>query len=70
MGSDINATYAYDGNISISDDHIGIDLNNDDPIDDIVNTTSNVTLDYCKVDIITVPQKVAVAILLIAEDSI
>jgi len=48
MGSDINATYAYDGNISISDDHIGIDLNNDDPIDDIVNTTSNVTLDYCK----------------------
>ena len=48
-------TLVNDGNISVSDDHIGLDLDAQDyydSIDTATNRTSltNITLDYCQVD--------------------
>ena len=48
-------TLVNDGNISVSDDHIGLDLDAQDyydSIDTATNRTSltNTTLDYCQVD--------------------
>ena len=48
-------TLVNDGNISVSDDHIGLDLDAQDYYDSIDTSTNrtsltNITLDYCQVD--------------------
>ena len=47
-----NSTLISEGNISISDDHIGLDVTSGDYYDNIdtsENTTSNITTDFYEV---------------------
>ena len=51
----VNSTLISEGNISISDDHIGLDVTSQDYYDnidtDLQNKTSNITIafDWCEV---------------------